>query len=55
MKRISHLADIPITEISGGERQQAAIARAIVQKPQAIFFDEPTVHLDYGIKSIHCD
>lgn len=45
---ISHLADIPITEISGGERQQAAIARAIVQKPQAIFFDEPTAHLDYG-------
>ena len=45
---ISHLADAPITEISGGERQQAAIARAVVQKPQAIFFDEPTAHLDYG-------
>ena len=45
---IGHLADAPITEISGGERQQAAIARAIVQKPQAVFFDEPTAHLDYG-------
>lgn len=45
---IRHLADAPITEISGGERQQAAIARAIVQKPQAVFFDEPTAHLDYG-------
>lgn len=45
---ISHLSDTPITEISGGERQQAAIARAVVQKPQAIFFDEPTAHLDYG-------
>ena len=45
---IGHLADVPITEISGGERQQAAIARAIVQKPQAVFFDEPTAHLDYG-------
>ena len=37
-----------ITEISGGERQQAAIARAIAQNPKAIFFDEPTAHLDYG-------
>lgn len=45
---ISHLADSSITEISGGERQQAAIARAIVQKPRVIFFDEPTAHLDYG-------
>lgn len=45
---IGHLADIPITEISGGERQQAAIARAVVQQPQAVFFDEPTAHLDYG-------
>lgn len=45
---ISHLSDVPITEISGGERQQAAIARAVVQKPQVIFFDEPTSHLDYG-------
>ena len=45
---ISHLAEASITEISGGERQQAAIARAVVQNPQVIFFDEPTAHLDYG-------
>ena len=45
---IAHLADASVTEISGGERQQAAIARAIVQNPQVIFFDEPTAHLDYG-------
>ena len=45
---ITYLADCAITEISGGERQQAAIARAIVQHPQVIFFDEPTSHLDYG-------
>lgn len=48
MMGIAHLANSAITEISGGERQQAAIARAIVQKPQVIFFDEPTSHLDYG-------
>ena len=42
------LKDSLITEISGGERQQAAIARAVAQNPKAIFFDEPTAHLDYG-------
>ena len=45
---IEHLADKPYTEISGGERQQTVIARALAQQPQAILFDEPTAHLDYG-------
>jgi len=45
---IDHLACIPYTEISGGERQQVMIARAIVQQPQILMFDEPTNHLDYG-------
>ena len=45
---ISHLAEKSYIDISGGERQQATIARAIVQQPEAILFDEPTAHLDYG-------
>jgi len=45
---IDGLADKPYTEISGGERQKATIARAIVSKPRAVLFDEPTAHLDYG-------
>jgi len=45
---IEHLADRPYTEVSGGERQQATIARAVAQQPKAILFDEPTAHLDYG-------
>lgn len=45
---LTRLADASVTQISGGERQQAAIARAIVQDPQVVFFDEPTAHLDYG-------
>ncbi|MDR2486325.1 MAG: ABC transporter ATP-binding protein, partial [Clostridiales Family XIII bacterium] len=45
---IPHLADKPYTEISGGERQQAQIARAVCQDPRIILFDEPTAHLDYG-------
>ena len=45
---IEHLADRFYTEISGGERQKTAIARAIVSKPRVVVFDEPTAHLDYG-------
>lgn len=48
MLNISHLADKAYTEISGGERQQATIARVIVQQPDIIMLDEPTAHLDYG-------
>lgn len=45
---LTELKDKPYTEISGGERQQATIARAMVAEPKAILFDEPTAHLDYG-------
>jgi iron complex transport system ATP-binding protein len=42
------LAPKPYTEISGGERQLATIARAIAQEAQLIMLDEPTAHLDFG-------
>ncbi len=45
---IEHLAERSYMEISGGERQQLLIARALVQDPKVILFDEPTAHLDYG-------
>ncbi len=48
MLNIGHLSGRPYTNISGGERQQAIIARAIVQQPKIILMDEPTSHLDYG-------
>ena len=45
---VGHLARCGVNEISGGERQMALIARAMLQQAQILIMDEPTANLDYG-------
>ncbi|RIJ22265.1 ATP-binding cassette domain-containing protein [Henriciella barbarensis] len=40
------VADLRPAEISGGMQKRVALARAIITKPDLIFFDEPTTGLD---------
>lgn len=45
---IVHLKEKIYSQISGGERQLAFIARALAQESKIIFMDEPVTGLDYG-------
>ena len=51
---IEHLAERYLSDLSGGQRQLATLAQAIVRKPEYLLLDEPTSALDlhYQIESL---
>lgn len=48
---VGHLQGRFVTEISGGERQLASLARALAQEPEIMVLDEPATFLDVKHKT----
>lgn len=47
---VLHLAEKPVTQVSGGEFQRVILARALTQKPKILFLDEAMSELDISAR-----
>ncbi|GFN31240.1 ATP-binding cassette domain-containing protein [Paenibacillus xylaniclasticus] len=47
---IDHLIEEKVAVLSGGEKQRASLARALLDMPEVILLDEPTASIDHDLR-----